>query len=272
VKKNNGEKPMYYIKDNHPAIVPRKIFRQVQAEMARRACKRKVLPKSVKTEQGKYSAKYALSEKLFCGECGTPYKRVTWTIHGKKKIVWRCISRLEYGKKFCHNSPSIEEERLHQAIVAALNKYAANRDEVCGSSYNLVGMALEGEPQNGSVSIISLQRKLEHISKDQAALLEKVLADMDNPELNEQLKNITDKKQRLIEWIQTLEQQEVDNACKRSRMNELKEWLAEQSIGFIEYDDILVRKMIEQIEAIDANTIKVKIRDTEVVIEQGLEE
>ena len=51
--------------------------------MTRRASKRKVMQKTGKTELGKYSAKYALSELLVCGECGTPYKRVTWARNGK---------------------------------------------------------------------------------------------------------------------------------------------------------------------------------------------
>ncbi len=70
--KNNGELPMYYSRDHHPAIIPRDIYYRVKEEMARRASKRKVMQKSAKTEQGKYSAKYALSELLVCGECGTP--------------------------------------------------------------------------------------------------------------------------------------------------------------------------------------------------------
>ena len=83
---------MYYAKDNHPAIIPRDIFYRVKEEMARRTSKRKVMQKTAKTEQGKYSAKYALSELLICGECGTPYKRCTWARNGKKRIVWRCVS------------------------------------------------------------------------------------------------------------------------------------------------------------------------------------
>lgn len=64
VKKNNGEKPMYYIQDNHPVIVPREIYRRVQEKMSRRFGKRRVAQKYVKTEQGKYSSKYALTELL----------------------------------------------------------------------------------------------------------------------------------------------------------------------------------------------------------------
>lgn len=61
-------------------------------------CHVKVKQLGTKTEQGKYSSKYALTDLLICGECGTPYRRCTWTNNGKKKVVWRCISRLDYGK------------------------------------------------------------------------------------------------------------------------------------------------------------------------------
>ena len=125
--KNNGELPMYYSRDHHPAIIPRDIYYRVKEEMARRASKRKVMQKTAKTEQGKYSARYALSELLVCGECGTPYKRCTWARNGKKRIVWRCVSRLEFGTKYCHSSPTLDEDRLHRAIVAALNEYGAIR-------------------------------------------------------------------------------------------------------------------------------------------------
>lgn len=68
VKKNQGERPMYYVENHHPAIIPRAQFNRVREEMTRRASKRKVMQKTGKTEQGKYSAKYALSELLVCGE------------------------------------------------------------------------------------------------------------------------------------------------------------------------------------------------------------
>lgn len=40
VKKNNGERPMYYIQDNHPVIVLMGIYCRVQEEMSRRSGKR----------------------------------------------------------------------------------------------------------------------------------------------------------------------------------------------------------------------------------------
>jgi len=270
VKKNNGERPMYYIQDNHPAIVPREIYRRVQEEMARRSGKRRVAQKYVKTEQSKYSGKYALTELLVCGECGTQYRRVTWSRGGKKRIVWRCISRLEYGTQFCHNSPTIQEEKLHSAIVTALNKYAANQEELCGSAYDLIKLAQGDEVEDKAVSILSLKHKLENINRKQAKLLDIVLEDMENEALVAELKKVKEEKQQLQEWIKTLENEGVYNANKQSRMKEVKEWLDEQEVGFREYDDVITRKMIERIEVVDSETIRVKFRDVEVVIEQTL--
>lgn len=45
VKKNNGELPQYYIKDNHPAIIPREMFYQIQEEIARRKSKSPPMPR-----------------------------------------------------------------------------------------------------------------------------------------------------------------------------------------------------------------------------------
>lgn len=74
VKKNRGEMTKYLVTNNHPAIIEREIFKRVQAEMARRGGMRKISDKTI-TEQGKYSGKFALTNLLICGECGSPYRR-----------------------------------------------------------------------------------------------------------------------------------------------------------------------------------------------------
>lgn len=65
-----------------------------------------------------------MTELLVCGECKTPYRRCTWTVKGQKKIVWRCINRLDFGKKYCHNSPTVEESILQRAVMRAIMETA----------------------------------------------------------------------------------------------------------------------------------------------------
>ncbi len=267
--KNQGEMAMYYVENNHPAIIPREIFLRVKEEMSRRASKRKVMQKTGKTEQGKYSAKYALSELLVCGECGTPYKRCTWARNGKKRIVWRCISRLEFARQYCHDSPTIDEDRLHKAIVAALNQYGAIRDEVKADALALARLA-QSHGVDGDDSLLDLRQRLDALSAEQALLLDEILEDMDNAELNARLKAMAEEKQNLLERIEALEQDETQQALQASRQREMEEWLDNQPLCFTEYDDTITRKLIKKITVEDAETILVKIRDVDVVIEQKL--
>ena len=129
-RKNNGELPMYLVKNHHEPIISRADFNRVQEEMARRSAKRVIADKLTKGEQGRYSAKYALSELLICGECGAHYRRVTWTAKGFKEIKWRCLNRIQYGKRKCHTAPTVDEQVLHKAIASAINEFCDVKDDV----------------------------------------------------------------------------------------------------------------------------------------------
>ena len=258
VRKNNGERPQYYVENNHPAIIPREWFQRVKEEMTRRASKRKVMQRHGKTELGKYSAKYALSELLVCGECGTPYKRCTWARNGKKRIVWRCISRLEFGTKYCHDSPTLDEEKLHKAILEALNEFAQADSEVKEDMLNFTRLVWAGQEANGP-SLISLKQRLGDITAEQARLLDRVLENMDDPDLNVQLKALMDEKQAVQEQIQAVEQEAAQNENRMSCMAELREWMAKLE-GNTEYNDEQVRMAVERITVVDIETIHIKFR------------
>ena len=270
VKKNMGERPMYYVENNHPAIIPRETFDQVQKEMTRRSSKRKVLQKSGKTELGKYSGKYALTELLVCGECGSPYKRVTWARNGKKRIVWRCVSRLEFGTKYCHNSPTLDESRLHNAILAAMNEYAAIRQEVCPDVLAMVEEAKRAMSQAGAM-LLELTKRMEEVSQEQSDVLDRLLANMADAELNARMKALTDEKEALKAQILKVQQKEVSMAEQAAKRQQMWDSLKECSAGYTEFDDEFVRQIIRKITVEDAETIHVHFRDSDVVLEQGLE-
>ena len=248
----------YYVENNHPAIIPREWFQRVKEEMTRRASKRKVMQRHGKTELGKYSAKYALSELLVCGECGTPYKRCTWARNGKKRIVWRCVSRLEFGTKYCHGSPTLDEEKLHQAILEALNEFAQADSEVKEDVLNFTRLVWTGQEADGT-SLISLKQRLGDITAEQALLLDRVLENMNDPDLNAQLKALMDEKQAVQEQIQAMEQEAAQSENRMSRMAELREWMAKLGVN-TEYNDEQVRMAVERITVVDAETIHIKFR------------
>ncbi|MBM6682246.1 recombinase zinc beta ribbon domain-containing protein, partial [Pseudoflavonifractor capillosus] len=122
-----GQLDKVLIQDHHEAIVSHELFDAVQLELARRKAREGGTRRSAPAGLRKYSGKYALSNLLFCGECGTAYRRCIWTQHGEKRPVWRCVSRLSYGKKYCLHSPTLDEEPLQKAILGAINASMDNR-------------------------------------------------------------------------------------------------------------------------------------------------
>ena len=266
VKKNRGERMMYYVENSHPAIVAKDLFNQVQQEMTRRSSKRKVLQKSGKTELGKYSGKYALTELLVCGECGSPYKRVTWARNGKKRIVWRCVSRLEFGTKYCQHSPTLDEGKLHSAILAAMNEYAAIRQEVCP---DVLAMA-EDAKQALSQADVQLKKRMDDVSREQSDVLDRLLVNMADTELNARMKVLTDEKESLKAQIADAQQAEVDLEEQATRHRQMWDSIMECAAGYTEFDNELVRQVIQKITVEDAETIRIHFRDSDEVLEQEL--
>ena len=269
VKKNQGERPMYYVENNHPAIIPRETFDRVQAEMTRRSSKRKVLQKRGRTELGKYSGKFALTELLVCGECGSPYKRVTWARNGTKRIVWRCVSRLEFGTKYCHNSPTLDEDKLHRAILAAMNEFTAIRQEVLPDVLAMAEEAKQALSQAGA-ELLVLKRRMEEVSQEQNDVLDRLLANMGDAELNARMLALTKEKETLKAKMAKVRQVEVGAEEQAARHRRMWESLQECAEGYTEFDQELVRRFIQKVTVEDAETIRVHFRDSDVVLEQGL--
>lgn len=211
------------------------MFREVQAEIARRNSKSAANQR--KRHQGRYNSKYALSERLVCGDCGSPYKRVTWNIHGRKQIVWRCVNRLEYGTKFCSHSPSIPEEELHQAILKAVQNLAANfTDEVAAQLDGILRQMKAGENLKAQ-----LQKQLEKAQQEFDRLLEMSL------ELDESTPFLDDKLRKLSGKIKILKANIAESTDGKGEDEEATKQLTAQDLLIKEYDDILTARIIEKV-------------------------
>lgn len=254
VVRNTGQLPMYLIQNHHEAIVDRATYDAVQAEMARRNAGRSPSKKSL-TDRSSYTSKYALSERLVCRECGTLYRRCTWAKNGRKRIVWRCVSRLDYGTKYCHNSPTIDEEPLQQAILQAINSVMAEKellvDKITG--------ALERElvPIPGvTMSLGDIQRRLEELDQQAGELLERSM-ESDFSDLAEQFQAITEETADLKVKRVKLEERNAHNPCPSRRIKEAAEILEQSSAQFTQWDESMIRQLIDTVKVVSADTIHV---------------
>ena len=87
---NDGIVDRYYVANSHPAIIPKKMFVQVQEEKARRARLIKDVDGTVTVSSTKYNGKYLIGNLLVCGDCGASYRRRT----ERGKVMWRCEIQL----------------------------------------------------------------------------------------------------------------------------------------------------------------------------------
>ncbi len=253
-RKNNGELPMYLVKNHHEPIISRVDFNRVQEEMAWRSAKRSIAEKLAKTEQGKYSAKYALSELLICGECGAHYRRVTWTAKGFKEIKWRCINRIQYGKKKCHSSPTIDEELLHRAIVSAINEFCDVKDEVANVLSESITEVLDSN-LNGSVQ--AAQQRIDELAHNIDELIKLATVPETAATAMTDIEKFSEEMKALREFIETEKAKQAAKQRNSAELDAILERLEKEEFAMAEYDDVAVRQLIEKITVENKNIITV---------------
>lgn len=256
-RKNNGELPMYLVKNHHEPIISRSDFNRVQEEMARRSAKRTIADKLTKTGQGKYSAKYALSELLICGECGEHYRRVTWTAKGFKEIKWRCVSRIQYGKKKCHSSPTVDEQALHRAIVSAINEFCEVKDDVAKALRESITEVLDPN-QNGSVQ--AAQQRIDELARNMDELIKLATVPETAENAMSDIAKFSEEMKALREFIKIEKAKQTEVQHGSNELSNVLQRLEKEDFTLTEYDDIVTRQLIEQITVETKNTITVRFK------------
>lgn len=176
---------------------------------------------------------------------------------------------MEFGTRFCHRSPSLDEEKLKKGIIAALSTYANYREEILDVAMQNIKIVCGSKC--ASADPVQLQSRLNELTAEQTELLDRILEDMDNPDLNTRLSELAAEKKTITEQLQELEQNMARDQHREARMEQMQKWLSEFQLKLPEYDDVLVRHTVGRVVAVDAQTIRVRIRDTDVEIEQTLE-
>lgn len=202
---------------------------QVQEELQRRA--------HLRTEDGKtkrvYSSKYALSSIVYCGKCGDLFRRVAWKARGASYNKWRCATRIEKGTKGCI-ADAISESEIQKAVMRAINKTLGGREQ----------FLLQLQHNIEDVLIGNSSATLEYIDKRIAELQEKLVMRISkNTEyevIAKEIDNLREKKASVIT-------KDAEQELLRKRINEMRHFLQTQTSRITEYDEQLVRRLIEKI-------------------------
>ena len=247
VKKNTGQLPMYLVQNHHEGIISRETFDAAQAELSRRNAGRSPSKKNAPTGRSRYSSKYALSDRMYCGECGTRYQRCTWRNRdGRKRIVWRCVSRVDYGNKYCHDSPTLDEEPLHRAILAAINSAVKDKDNIV---YNLKSaMEKELAPVAGQqLSLSEIDSQLERLNTEFSKVLAEASESGDQAVYSDKFREIMQKQTALKAQRNEIQRMLAESGKAADHIDQCRQAAEVMPVAITEWDEALIRQVVESV-------------------------
>ena len=248
VKKNTGQLPMYLVQNHHEGIISRETFDAAQAELSRRNAGRSPSKKNAPTGRSRYSSKYALSDRLYCGECGTRYQRCTWRNRdGSKRIVWRCVSRVDYGSKYCHDSPTLDEEPLHRAVLAAINSAVNDKDNIV---YNLkAAMEKELAPVAGQqLSLSEIDNRLERLNTEFSKVLVEASESGDQAAYSDRFRDIMQKQTALKAQRDEIQGMLAESGKAAAHIEQCRQAAESTPATITEWDEALIRQVVESVK------------------------
>ncbi len=224
--KNNGLVPQYYVEGDHEAIIPKGIYLQVQEELVRR----RVVKTSANGKKRSYSYNHCFSQIIICGECSEMFRRLHWNNRGVKSIVWRCISRLESTGLEWH-ARAINELVLQEVVVKAINQMLGDK-----SSYQ-TQLQLNIATVIRASQATAIDEKLMALQQE---LIQKANSKEDYDEIADEIFRLRELRQKTT----------VDTAARDEqikRINDLQDYISQQTTYLTEFDEALVRRWIKQI-------------------------
>lgn len=120
-QRNKGEISQYYIKNSHPAIIPRQVFETVQKLLNQRA-EQHISKTAIRS--------FPLSRTMRCALCGSTFHRRP----SAKAVRWTCYQHLQ-NKELCPME-IIEENEIYQAFLRVYNKLLDNKDSILKTMLN----------------------------------------------------------------------------------------------------------------------------------------
>ena len=184
-----------------------------------------------------YSSKYALSSIVYCSKCGEIYRRIAWNNRGKHSIMWRCCTRVEHGSTAC-DAPTIQESDLQAAVVKTINLALGKRESMMATLQENVETVIRQEDETSSEGI---EAKLLELQKELLKLANS----------KKDYNSVADEIDRLRELKQNALVESAEREGLKQRIREMREFLERQCTEVTEYDELLVRRLIEKVTVYD---------------------
>lgn len=253
-KKNTGQVSQYLISNHHPAIIEPEMFDMVQSEMARRGCIKK---NDKKKHYGKYSGKFPFNNLIICGDCGAKYRRTMWVEkNGDKKHVWRCVNRIQDGKKtHCRLSVSINDTYLTKKTVEAINIIYKSRSRVKDILKCSIASLMGDTEQPMITENMARLEELSDLMRD--AIFKNATGEMTPKELEKICYEVKTESEKLRKENEEHEMTRKMKSAESSKLKQIFKAVDGMAEELTEIDNTLVRNIIEKMEVISEDKLTI---------------
>lgn len=144
---------------------------------------------------------------------------------------------MEHGPGKC-DAPTIQESELQAAVIKAINMALGNRDSMMDALQENVETVIR---QGDESSVEGIEAKLEELQKE---LLKRANSKKDYNGIAEEIYRLRDLKQNAL--VASAEHEGL-----KKRIAEMREFLDSQPTEVLEYNEQLVRRLIEKVTVFD---------------------
>lgn len=175
-------------------------------------------------------------------------------------MVWRCISRLEHGTKYC-NAPTIEEERIHNAVVRVLNNLLANTEKLRAILTGSIAELLAAP--NTEMQIIGLSNSIKTKNEEIIQLIAKCVEDRESrEEIDRKCKEKHDEVSKLQEKLNSAKAKQQIESAHSGEIREIFDKISQMPFKYEEYDDDVTRKLVSRIKILSEDKAEITLMNT----------
>jgi len=248
IVKNNGQIPKYYVENNHPAIIDRDTWDQVQIEIERR-----------EKIGAHYSSTDVFSSKLMCGDCGGFYGKKKWHSSSKySRFIYQCNRKFEKGKPKCQ-TPNLTEEEIKLKFIEAYNLTMKDKQRILDDTNEVIKVLTDTKQLDNEIKSLNnelnvLTDLINRLIKENSKTL------MNNDEYNNKYTELTaryEQKEKNLENLIHTREYKNDQVIK---MNLFKEIVIKSKSKLSDWNEQLWMLSVENITIQNDKTLHFKLK------------
>ena len=176
---------------------------------------------------------------------------------------------MDYGTKYCHESPTLPEGPLQDAILSAINSVMSRKAVLVGQIADAIRMELAPVPGEG-MSLADIDRRLGELDREFQALFSASKAEGGYLAHADDFKRITEDLAALKEKKAAILEQQNSNSAANRRIEDAVGIFNAGSSEITEWNEGTIRQLVDTVKVLSADRIMVYLKGG-MEIEQTIE-